>query len=165
MRNVHARDFLCCFCFVVSTLCSTRLAWLLLRLGTAVYYVAACPVSNRRISFAYIIRRERSPLSLAMTSSLIVNGGKMRVESSQIVGVLWIISVVVSLLILVRLSLHVCPSFHITFSLFGFSEYEHQLPLGSHTHSERKGSILEWPTHQKRSDIFTAWRLSLSYYL
>jgi hypothetical protein len=155
MRNVHARDFLCCFCSVVSTLCSTRFAWLLLRLGTAVYYVAACPVSNRRISFAYIIRRERSPLSLAMTSSLIVNGGKMRVESSQIVGVLWIISVVVVVSpyscapIFTRLSFvshHLQP-----FWFLGI--WTSTSSWQSHTHT-RKGGFNTWMTHAPKTERY-----------
>ena len=133
MRSVHARDFLCCFCCVhiVSTCVALGLRGCSSR--GLLYYVAACPVSNRGISFAYIIRRERSPVSWLwhqVSSSMGGNAGRVIANCWRFIDNRRRLSPYSSAPIFKRLSFvshHLQP--------FGFSEYEHQLPLGSHTHT------------------------------
>ena len=156
MRSVHARDFLCCFCCVhiVSTCVALGLRGCSSR--GLLYYVAACPVSNRGISFAYIIRRERSPVSWLwhqVSSSMGGNAGRVIANCWRFIDNRRRLSPYSSAPIFKRLSFvshHLQP--------FGFSEYEHQLPLGSHTHTHththKEGGFNTLMTHAPKTERY-----------
>jgi hypothetical protein len=64
------------------------------------------------------------------------------------------------------ISLHVCPSFHITFSpsAFWFSEYEHLLPLVSHPHTQGRRVQYFNDPRTKSGAIYSVFCWAMNYY-
>ena len=142
MKRLNLRDDQCSSNSIrtLQEMCTSGIFFCLLGLRDfsswgLLYYICRClPCIEQRNSFAYIIRRERSPVSWLwhqVSSSMGGNAGRVIANCWRFIdNRRRRVSPYSAAPIFTRLSFvshHLQP--------FGFSEYEHQLPLGSHTHT------------------------------